>query len=439
MSFFGTDGIRGRAGEGKLSDANITRMARAIGAHVGPGGSVVIGRDTRVSGPHIQSLLETGIAGQGVSIIRLGVLPTPATALLTERHGADLGIMITASHNPWHDNGVKIFNADGRKLSDQAQTSLETLIQSDIEPSGKRGDMKDDPGASQRYVDHLMESAGHADLSGLRIVTDGANGAGHALLPDLLRTLGADVIAIGSLGDGNAINRNCGSTKPETCRQAVLDNGADVGFALDGDADRILAIDDQGRDIDGDQIIARLALDACAEGTLKGDAIVSTVMANIALEGWADTNGLRLERTAVGDRHVAARMKEIGANIGGEPSGHILLTDLAKTGDGCLTALRLAVSLARSGERSADWLQMFKPAPQVLRNVRYAGRSPLDKAPVTVAIETQQSRLAGSGRVLVRASGTEPVIRVMAEGDDLATVTDAVDKISAVIADTAQS
>ena len=429
MSYFGTDGIRGRAGEGKLSDDNLARMGRALGAFVGSGGRVVIGRDTRESGPAICAILDAELDRAGVERWHLGVVPTPATALLTQLREADLGIMITASHNPWHDNGVKLFSPSGRKLTDAMQAELDRLITRDLPPKTGTGRRVDEVEALDIYKGQIIDSVGRKDLSKLTLVVDGANGAGHRCLADILEGLGAKVTRLDVDPDGRNINAGVGSTAPAACRAAVLEHGADAGFALDGDADRILAVDAKGVVADGDQIVARLALDARAAGTFKGDAIVSTVMANLGLELWAASEGLTLHRTKVGDRHVAARMAQIGANIGGEPSGHILLTDVSTTGDGTLTAVMLAAALSETNGAVDDFFTVFEPVPQLLKNARYDGDVPLSRPDVKAVIAQQEAALAGCGRVLVRASGTEPVIRVMAEGTNPSIVAQAVDKI----------
>ena len=433
MSFFGTDGIRGRAGEGKLSDDSLDRMGAAIGALVGVGGHIVIGSDTRESGPHIQARLKAQLLAYGVNVTELGVLPTPATAWLTGQHRANLGIMITASHNPWHDNGVKLFSPTGQKLSDADQTALEALIQNPPASDGPDGIIIEDGEAVEKYQAHILSALGDIDFSSLKVAVDAAHGAGHGILAKAFAARGATVLTVGGEPDGKNINAGVGSTSPEALVTIVKDGGADVGFALDGDADRILAVTGSGNIIDGDQIIARLALDAKLSGGMKGDALVSTVMANLGLEKWSASQGLEFLRTPVGDRHVAKKMRDLGATIGGEPSGHILITDYATTGDGCLTALMLAASLVRSEQDSDQHLKVFDPVPQILKSVRYEGEKPLERALVKSEIEKQTARLGDEGRILVRASGTEPVIRVMAEGYDPQLISDVVEKICSVI------
>ena len=433
MSLFGTDGIRGRAGEGALSGSGLATVGKALASLAGAGRTVVIGRDTRQSGPSIQSALEAELTRAGVDVIRLGVLPTPATALLTVHHEAALGIMITASHNPWHDNGIKVLGPDGLKLSDAQQGALEAAVGKAVNASDAPGRVVTDPSARDHYIAHLVNTVPGLDLSGLDIVVDAAHGAGSGILEDLLRTFGAKPYAVASAPDGRNINEGVGSTAPDVCREAVLARGADFGVALDGDADRVLLIDAGGRRVDGDQILARLAADRLQGPGLPGKALVSTVMANMGLELWCRDNGVGFDRTPVGDRHVAQRMSEIGARIGGEPSGHILLTEHSTTGDGCLAALHLAASLMRGGRDSEDHFHVFDPVPQCLRNARVSGGDPLGDAGVRDAIATQEARLGDTGRVLVRPSGTEPVIRVMAEGTDAEIISDAVAKIVSAI------
>ena len=426
--FFGTDGIRGRAGEGKLSDEGVTKMARAIGAHFGAGKQAVIGRDTRESGPHIQALIENELLRCGVNVVDLGVIPTPATALLAQSLQADFGIMITASHNPFHDNGVKLFGSDGKKLSSTDQDAIETLILSGSNgEDATPGERFVHEAAMTDYVASLLASLPNADLSHLSVVVDCANGAAFRALPEALRSLGATLTLIGVEPNGQNINAECGSTHTDKLSAAVTEAKADIGVAMDGDADRIILVDRTGQEIDGDQILARLAMNWSASGDLKSGAVVSTVMSNLGLERFLERKGLRLERTLVGDRYVAARMDQLGANLGGEPSGHILMTDYATTGDGSLAALHLLAGLAESGEDSASYFHLYDSYPQVLKNVVFSGESPLNNPKVTHAIEAADQSLGSDGRVLVRASGTEPKIRVMAEGtrlDDVARVVD---------------
>lgn len=438
--YFGTDGIRGRAGDDKLSTDSLQRLAHAIGVHFGPGSMAVIGRDTRESGEAVKAALSEGLMRQGVEVLSVGVLPTPATAMLTPHLKGDFGLMITASHNPWHDNGVKLFGSDGRKISDTAQDAIEILIATAmgerLPPSDKAGSDRGEADHAGVYVDALVSaftSTGLISLRGLRVVADCANGAAFRTLPACLDRLGADTTLIGVSPDGRNINKDCGSTHPEALVRTVKQTGADIGVALDGDADRLILVDNRGAVVDGDQIIARLATDWQDQGHLKGDTVVSTVMSNLSLEHYLRKRDLKLERTSVGDRHVAARMTEIGANLGGEPSGHLLMTDYGVTGDGSLAALMLLSGLVRSDQDSADYLDLFEPFPQILKNVRYDGASPLGDARIQAAIAEADNRLGETGRVLVRASGTEPLIRVMAEGQNTDLVSAAVDELCELI------
>lgn len=443
--YFGTDGIRGRAGEGKISEPSLGKLAYAIGAHFGAGAMAVIGGDTRESGDCVQRALTRGLIRQGVNVTSVGVLPTPATASMVPHLGADFGLMITASHNPYHDNGVKLFGPDGRKISDAAQDAIEALIDTvmshGLDAAEQPGVEQAEPDKANVYVTALetaFRSTGQDGLSGLKIVADCANGAAFKTFPAILRALGAAPILIGIAPNGKNINAECGSTHPEALAKAVRDNEADIGVALDGDADRLIMVDSHGDVVDGDQLIARLATDWQAQNLLRGEVVVSTVMSNLGLERYLDARGLRLERTAVGDRHVAAQMIALDSNLGGEPSGHLLMTDYGVTGDGSLAALMILAGLLASGQSSADYLSVFQPFPQILKNVRYSGTSPLLQDSVMKAIRDADLSLGESGRVLVRASGTEPLIRVMAEGEDTQLVSEAVDELCVLIEQAAQ-
>jgi phosphoglucosamine mutase len=443
--YFGTDGIRGRAGDGKLSEPSLEKLAQAIGAHFGAGATAVIGRDTRESGDWVKRALTRGLTAQGVNVTSVGVLPTPATASMVPHLCADFGLMITASHNPYHDNGVKLFGPDGRKISDAAQDAIETLIETvmthGLDAAERSGVEQTELGKADVYVEALLaafRSTGQSSLLDLKIVVDCANGAAFETFPTALRALGADPILIGVAPNGQNINADCGSTHPEALAKAVRDNGADIGVALDGDADRLIMVDSHGDVVDGDQLIARLATDWQAEKRLHGGKIVSTVMSNLGLERYLEAKGLTLVRTAVGDRHVAARMIALEANLGGEPSGHLLMTDYGATGDGSLAALMVLAGLLASGQSSADYLRVFLPFPQILKNVRYSGASPLLQELVQQAIREADQGLGQSGRVLVRASGTEPLIRVMAEGEDTQLVSETVEELCTLIEQAAQ-
>ena len=436
--YFGTDGVRGRAGEGKLSADRLAELGAALATFVGEGGSVAIGRDTRLSGPDIFDTLARGLRRGGVNVRDLGILPTPGTALMTSELGARLGAMITASHNPWHDNGVKLFGPDGRKLPDADQDRIEALIGEPGMEGRTPGEVLTVSDAAERYIEHVVKAVGPEALKGLRVVADAANGAAGRVLPAVLERLGAVVDQIGTETDGRFINDGVGSNNPATLAARVLETGADAGVAVDGDADRIVLVDSRGRIADGDQIIGRLATQMSSRGSLRGGTVVATVMSNLGLERHVEALGLAFERTKVGDRHVAKRMAEIGANLGGEASGHILLTDHARTGDGTLTAALVLAGLRESGLGSEAYFHAFDPVPQTLVNVRYDGPSPLQNAQVADAIAAEQDALAGQGRILVRASGTEPLIRIMVEGDDAALVTATAEKMRAVVEGAAQ-
>lgn len=443
--YFGTDGIRGRAGIDKLSEGGLEKLAHAIGAHFGAGAMAVIGRDTRESGGWVKRALIRGLTRQGVNVTSVGILPTPATASMVPHLGADFGLMITASHNPYHDNGVKLFGPDGRKISDAAQDAIEAMITAamshDLDDAEQPGVEHTELDKASVYVNALataFRTTGTSDLKGLKLVVDCANGAAFETFPATLRALGAAPVLIGITPNGKNINADCGSTHPDGLAKAVRDHGADIGVALDGDADRLIMVDSNADVVDGDQLIARLVTDWQSQNRLRGDAVVSTVMSNLGLERYLDAKGLRLERTAVGDRHVAARMIELDSNLGGEPSGHLLMTDYGMTGDGSLAALMVLAGLLASGQSSADYLRVFKPFPQILKNVRYTGPSPLLQDGIMQAIRVADERLGQSGRVLVRASGTEPLIRVMAEGEDTQLVSGVVDELCTLIEQAAQ-
>jgi len=423
--YFGTDGIRGRAGEGKLSKLQIGHIGLALGKMIAAqktGGHAVIGRDTRRSGSWMESLLVTGLMAHGINVTLLGVLPTAATSFLTSKLGADLGIMITASHNPHHDNGVKFFGPDGRKLGEKDQDRLEGLMNQSLNfpdhmPTGKVEHAEDSSGA---YINLLINTLFQKDVfKNLSVVLDCAHGAAFETGPEILRKLKPKALhVIGDKPDGLNINKDCGSTHPELLFEGVLSRGADIGIALDGDADRLIMCDEKGQVIDGDQIMAALALDWESKGKLQGGSLVATVMSNLGLERLMMENNLALLRTKVGDRHVAAAMKSSGFNLGGEQSGHILMPDYLPTGDGMLAAIQVMSVLAESGGPASQTLNLFTAAPQLLVNVRYDGASPLDKPAVKAAIDQANKKFGDQGRVLIRASGTEPVIRVMTEGDN---------------------
>jgi len=434
-NFFGTDGIRGRTNQAPMTPETALRVGQAAGTHFLRGDHrhrVVIGKDTRLSGYMMESAMVAGFTSVGMDVILLGPLPTPAIAMLTKELRADLGVMISASHNPYEDNGIKLFGPDGYKLSDADEMAIEALLEGKptLVDAARIGRAKRIEDARGRYI-HFAKATlpDHIRLDGLKIVVDCAHGAAYQVAPEALWELGAEVIAIGTTPDGTNINQGCGSTAPQTLQETVVASGAQIGLALDGDADRLIVVDEAGRLVDGDQLMALIALTHARRGTLTGGAVVATVMSNLGLERRLASEGLELRRTAVGDRYVLEEMRRSGCNVGGEQSGHIILTDHATTGDGLVAGLQILSALVESGSCASELLHMFDPVPQLLRNVRYAGGRPLDAAPVKAAIADAEAELDGRGRLVIRKSGTEPLIRVMAEGDDGAMVERLVDGI----------
>ena len=424
--FFGTDGVRGRANTHPMTAEMALRLGAAAGRFFRRDGKnghrVVIGKDTRLSGYMIENALTAGLCSTGMNVLLLGPVPTPAVGFLTRSMRADVGIMISASHNPAHDNGIKFFGPDGFKLSDEAEAEIEAILEDDIrlsEPQNIGRAKRIDDGRG-RYVEYAKTTFPQGRrLDGLKVVVDCANGAAYRAAPDVLWELGAEVIPLGVEPNGHNINLGVGSTHTEACAKAVLDHGADLGISLDGDADRVMIVDERGQVADGDQLMALMAGRWAEQGRLNGGALVATVMSNLGLENFLLGRGLRLERTKVGDRYVVERMREGGFNLGGEQSGHIVMTDYATTGDGLIAGLQILAALSESGHAASELLKQFEPVPQMLRNVRYtAGADPLAAAPVQEAIRAGESRLACTGRVLIRKSGTEPLIRVMAEAKD---------------------
>ena len=426
--FFGTDGIRGRTNQGVMTAATAMRVGQAAGTYFLRGGHrhrVVIGKDTRLSGYMMESALVAGFTSVGMDVVMTGPLPTPAIALLTREMRADLGVMISASHNPFEDNGIKLFGPDGFKLSDEAEAAIETLLEQDpllVEPE-RIGRARRIDDARGRYIHAVKQSvASDIRFDGLKVVVDCANGAAYQVAPSAIWELGAEVVSMGVEPNGTNINRGVGSTSLAAIKARVVAEGADIGIALDGDADRLIVIDEKGETVDGDQIMAVIAARMLERGSLRGGGIVATVMSNLGLERYLTGLGLTLERAKVGDRYVLEMMKAGGYNVGGEQSGHMILLDHGTTGDGTVAALRVLASLVRSGKRASELLHAFDPVPQLLRNVRFAGGRPLEDAAVKAVIADAEGELAGKGRLVIRASGTEPVIRVMAEGDDAAQV-----------------
>ena len=437
---FGTDGIRGTANTEPMTVEIAQRVGQAAGLRFRRGSHrhrVVLGKDTRLSGYMIECALVSGFLSAGVDVTLVGPLPTPAIAMLTRSLRADLGVMISASHNGFEDNGIKLFGPDGFKLSDEAEAEIEALMATGAsqlagpEAIGRASRLTD---AAGRYIESAKSSFPRGRrLDGLRIVIDCAHGAAYRVAPTALWELGAEVIRIGCSPDGLNINRGCGSTSPEMLSAAVLEHRADLGIALDGDADRLAVADEHGRIIDGDQILALIARSWRQSGRLAGGGVVATVMSNMGLERLLDGLDLRLERTAVGDRYVVERMRELGMNLGGEQSGHMVLSDFATTGDGLLAALQVLWVLVERGQSASEVCRVFEPFPQMLRSVRFRGTSPLHEKGVVEARRWAEDLLGASGRLLLRESGTEPLVRVMAEAEDAALVETAVDGVCEAI------
>lgn len=440
--FFGTDGVRGLANAGKMTPASMLRLGQIVGqyfaAHSNGRSSALIGKDTRLSGDMIEAALIAGLTSVGMDVKRAGILPTSGVSLMTKALGADLGVMITASHNKYPDNGVKFFGPEGWKLSDKAEADIEALLVNGGEgrvPSAELGRVSLSEGLQSRYIEHCKSTLPEAlNLEGLKIVIDAAHGAAFGTAEMTLSQLGADeVISIGASPTGDNINAGCGSTATELLSKTVISRGADVGVALDGDADRLIMCDEKGTIIDGDQLLGLIATSWKAQGRLHEDGIVATVMSNLGLERYLKANDLHLVRTQVGDRHVATQMRENGYNVGGEQSGHLLMTDYSPTGDGTMAAIQILAEIKRQDRPASEVLDVFEPVPQVLKNVRYSGENPMEHPKVQVGIEAAEREFAGEGRVLVRASGTEPLIRIMAEGDDFTQVQTIVDRLAALI------
>ncbi|MEL6564402.1 MAG: phosphoglucosamine mutase [Pseudomonadota bacterium] len=434
---FGTDGVRGTANIAPMTVEMALRIGAAVGRYFRRDAHgvhrVVIGKDTRLSGYMFENALTAGLTSTGMNVLLLGPVPTPAVGLLTRSMRADLGVMISASHNPAQDNGIKFFGPDGFKLSDAAEAEIERLVDEGVDPvpSGEIGRAKRIDDGRFRYVERLKSSFPRAmRLDGLKVVVDCANGAAYRVAPEALWELGATVIPVGVTPNGHNINDGCGSTHPQTAAEAVVAHGADVGICLDGDADRVILLDEQGNVGNGDQFMGLMAARWAEDGLLKGDALVATVMSNLGLERFLEGRGLRLERTAVGDRYVVERMRSGGFNLGGEQSGHIVMTDHATTGDGLLAGLQFLAELVRTGKRASEVLHVFDPVPQLLKNVRFAaGQAPLEMETVKSAIAEAEGQLNGNGRLLIRKSGTEPLIRVMAESEDAAVLEASVDHV----------
>ena len=424
-SLFGTDGVRGRTNSHPMTAEVAMRLGAAAGRFFRRDQQehrVVIGKDTRLSGYMLETAMTAGFTSTGMNVFMLGPVPTPAVGFLTRSMRADVGVMISASHNPAEDNGIKFFGPDGFKLSDDAEAEIERIMESGValaQPQNiGRAKRIDDSGS--RYVEYVKTTfPRQLRLDGLRIVVDCANGAAHRVGPAILWELGADVIPVGTSPNGLNINDKCGSTNPAMAADKVRETRADIGICLDGDADRLIVIDENGETVDGDQIMGLIATRWAQSGRLSGNALVATVMSNLGLERHLNDNGIGLERTAVGDRYVVERMREGDFNLGGEQSGHLVLTDFATTGDGLVAALQVLAAMIESDRKASQILRVFDPIPQVLHNVRYTkGKDPLAADAVQQAIADGEKELGASGRLLIRKSGTEPLIRVMGEAED---------------------
>ncbi|KUR72502.1 phosphoglucosamine mutase [Novosphingobium fuchskuhlense] len=433
--FFGTDGIRGRTNAGVMTAATAMKVGQAAGTYFLRGDHrhrVVIGKDTRLSGYMLENAMTAGFTSVGMDVVLLGPMPTPAVALLTREMRADVGVMISASHNPFEDNGIKLFGPDGFKLSDEDELAIEAMLEQDLPLAdandvGRARRIED---ARGRYIHAVKASLPHnVRLDGLRIVVDCANGAAYHVAPSALWELGAEVIAIGVEPNGKNINAGVGSTHLDALKARVREVRADIGIALDGDADRLIVVDEKGQTVDGDQIMALIGGRLHAAGALRGGGVVATVMSNLGLERYLNGLGLELVRASVGDRYVLEKMREGGYNVGGEQSGHMILTDHGTTGDGTVAALQVLAALVASGKPASETLHLFDPVPQLLKNVRFAGGKPLEAESVKTVIAEAEAQLSGKGRLVIRPSGTEPVIRVMAEGDDAREVEQVVDRI----------
>ena len=434
--YFGTDGVRGRANASLTADLALrVGMAAGVVFHRGDHRHrVVIGKDTRLSGYMIENAMVAGFTSVGMDVLLLGPVPTPAVGMLTRSMRADLGVMISASHNPFDDNGIKLFGPDGFKLSDEVEREIEALIDQDF---GRRlakpaeiGRARRLEGVQARYIEYAKRTLPrNQSFEGIRAVVDCANGAAYKVAPEALWELGADVVAIGVEPDGLNINRDVGSTSPEALAAKVREMRADIGIALDGDADRVIIVDEKGHLVDGDQLMAVVAESFKEDGRLSRDGLVATVMSNLGLERHLAGEGISMARTPVGDRYVLERMRADGYNVGGEQSGHIILSDYSTTGDGLVAALQVMAVVARHGKPVSEVCHRFEPLPQILKNVRYASGRPLDDEKVQRAIADAELRLSKRGRLLIRPSGTEPVIRVMGEGDDRDLVETVVDDV----------
>jgi phosphoglucosamine mutase len=440
--YFGTDGVRGRANSGAMTADMVLKIGLAAGNLYRRGNHrhrVVIGKDTRLSGYMIENALASGLLAAGMDVFLFGPVPTPAVSMLTRSMRADLGIMISASHNPYADNGIKIFGPDGFKLSDEQELEIEAMLDdpslTKVAAPDKIGRAKRIEDAQARYIEFAKRTfPKDMTLDGLRVVIDTANGAAYKVAPTALWELGAEVIQIGNKPDGININDECGSTHPQAMCAKVKELRADIGIALDGDADRVIIADDRGRVVDGDQLMALIATSWAARGELRGGGLVATIMSNLGLERFLGEKKLSLARTKVGDRYVVEHMRAHGFNVGGEQSGHIVLSDFSTTGDGLLAALQVLAEVKRQNRPVSEVCSLFTPLPQLLKNVKFKAGAPLQDPQVRQSIAEAEARLGNAGRLVIRPSGTEPVIRVMAEGDDEGLVKTIVDELCGAIA-----
>ena len=439
---FGTDGVRGKANSYPMTAEIALKLGAAAGRYFRKDGlnrhRVVIGKDTRLSGYMLENALTAGLTSTGMNVLLLGPVPTPAVGLLTHSMRADLGIMISASHNPHHDNGIKFFGPDGFKLSDEAEIEIEAMLEGEVRPAqphniGRAKRIDDGRG---RYIEYAKTTfPGKRRLTGMKIVVDCANGAAYKAAPEVLWELGAEVIPVGVSPNGFNINEGCGSTNTQTAAETIVQHGADVGICLDGDADRVMILDENGQVADGDQIMALLATSWAESGKLAGDTLVATVMSNLGLERYLSGKGINLHRTAVGDRYVVEAMRAGGFNLGGEQSGHIVMTDYGTTGDGLVAGLQFLSEMAHREIPASELVKSFERCPQLLKNVRFeTGQDPRETKSVKAAIAEGESRIKANGRLLIRASGTEPLIRVMGESEDEVLLNDVVDSIVDAIA-----
>ncbi len=444
--YFGTDGIRGTANQAPMTADMALRVAmatayvlRAAARNGAPQmDRVVIGKDTRLSGYMLEQAMAAGFVAMGMDVVLTGPIPTPAVAMLTRSLRADVGVMISASHNPYQDNGIKLFGGDGYKLSDTLELEIEAVIDRDqnalLPPADAIGKASRLDDAQGRYIEFLKRTLARGEtLRGLKVVVDCAHGAAYKVAPQLLWELEADVVTIGNHPNGRNINEGCGATDVKALQAHVIREGAHIGIALDGDADRLIVVDELGQRIDGDQIMALLAVHKKEQGFLQGNAIVATVMSNLGMENFLKSKGIDLVRASVGDRYVVEAMREKGLNLGGEQSGHVVMSDFSTTGDGLIAALQVLSILIKSGGKASEVCRVFDPMPQVLENVRYKGGQPLADAKVKEAVKKAEDSLGGDGRLLIRPSGTEPVIRVMAEGSDMTKIKNVARDVCAAI------